>query len=154
MERTTIRILVGIFVITAVLSLAILAFQVSGLNILFKTKKDYVVKAVFDNIGGLQVRAPVTLSGVKIGEVTAIDLNQTTFQAVVSMRLRSNFNCIPDDTSSSIYTAGLIGSNYISLSPGYAKTFLHNNSMISDTHPALVLENLLSQYLFKLKQEN
>ena len=151
MKQSKIEIGVGIFVILAIVAFIVIAIKASGLSGGF-TQKNYTITASFDNIGGLKVRAPVTLAGVKVGEVTTITLNQTTFKALVTMDIFENNNQIPDDSTANIYTAGLIGANYVSLSPGYAETFLHEGSNIQNTQPALVLERLISQFLFNVKK--
>jgi phospholipid/cholesterol/gamma-HCH transport system substrate-binding protein len=151
MKRTGIEIGVGVFVILAIFSFIVVAIKASGLSGSF-SQKNYTVSASFDNIGGLKVRAPVTVAGVKIGEVKNIALNQANFTAVVTMNIFEKSNKIPEDSSANIYTSGLIGANYVSLTPGYADTFLQNGSIIQTTHPALVLENLISQLLFSVKK--
>lgn len=136
--------------LAGILALLVLALKVSGLGN-FASSNGYAVTAAFDNVGDLKVRAPVTMSGVKVGEVTGISLDTTTFKAVVAMRLNADQNKIPTDSSASIFTQGLLGSNYINLNPGYDETFLKQGSVISDTHPALILENLIGQFLFSIK---
>jgi phospholipid/cholesterol/gamma-HCH transport system substrate-binding protein len=151
MKRNSIEIGVGVFVILAIFSFVMIAIKASGLSGSF-AQKNYTVTASFENIGGLKVRAPVTIAGVKIGEVKKITLNQTSFSAVVTLDIFEKTNQIPEDSSANIYTAGLIGANYVSLSPGYTDTFLKDGSVIETTHPALVLENLISQLLFNVKK--
>lgn len=152
MKKYVLEIGVGAFVLLALLALIFLAFQASDLAEGWN-RKMYTVTASFDNIGGLKMRSPITISGVKIGYVSKIDLDQTTFQAVVSMRIFSKYNAIPEDTAANIYTSGLIGSNYIGLSPGYHSKFLKEGDTIETTRSALVLENLISQYLFGMKNK-
>jgi len=127
-----------------------LALKVSGLSTAMGSD-GYVVSASFDNIGGLKIRAPVTLSGVRVGEVTDIGLDKNTFKAVVTMRIDSDQSRLPTDTSASILTQGLLGANYISFNPGFDETFLKNGDRIVNTHPAIILENLIGQLLFSLK---
>lgn len=140
---------VGIFIIAAVLALAALAFKVSGLTEMGNGQY-YVLKANFDNIGGLKVRAPVTVSGVKVGRVSSIQLNERTFTADVTLQIQKSFNQLPVDSSASILTQGLLGSNYISLSPGYEEKVLHSGQRIETTHSALILENLVGQLMYSL----
>lgn len=141
--------LVGLFLIIAVTALAILAIKVSGLTTLFPSKS-YTVTAAFDEIGGLKTRAPVKIGGVQIGEVTGIGLDPRTFKAVVRMRIENKFSDIPDDSSVSILTAGLLGDNYIAITPMYSNTYLKNNSQIEMASSAMVLEKLIGQLIYKL----
>lgn len=153
MKKSTLEIWVGLFIVLAILSLSLLAFRVSGLGNQLD-RKSFTVTAIFDNIGGLKVRAPVTISGVKVGEVSRIQLDSKTFAAIVTLKIFSANASIPVDTGASIYTAGLIGANYISLSPGYSESFLQEGSVITDTHPALVLEKLIGQFLFNMNKKS
>lgn len=149
MKTRTVEIFVGLFLLAGILSLVMLAFQVSGLvNIV--GRNGYAVTADFDNIGDLRIRAPVSIGGVRVGEVTAIQLNPTTFKAVVTMHINPNQNAIPTDSTASIFTEGLLGSNYISLSPGFSDTNLKNGDKIQTTHSALILENLIGQLMYKV----
>lgn len=150
MRERSIEIIVGFFMLAGILALLVLALKVSGLSTAMGGN-GYMVTASFDNIGSLKARAPVTVAGVRIGEVTNIHLDTTTFKAIVTMRLNPKQDDLPVDTSASILTQGLLGANYISLTPGFANTLLTNGSRISNTHPALILEDLIGQLLFSLK---
>jgi phospholipid/cholesterol/gamma-HCH transport system substrate-binding protein len=108
------------------------------------------VTAQFDDIGGLKVRAPVKIGGVLVGEVSAISLDPTNFRAVVKMHIDSRFDHIPDDSSVGILTAGLLGDNYLAISPMYSTAFLKNGSVIEDTHSAMILEKLIGQLIYKV----
>lgn len=141
--------LVGLFMLLAFAALTVLAFKVSGLTSLFP-EKSYAVTAAFDEIGGLKVRSPVKLGGVQIGEVSKIDLDPSTFKAVVTMQIEDKFSDIPDDSSVGIYTAGLLGDNYIALTPMYSKTYLKNGDQIQFTHSAMILEKLIGQFIYKI----
>lgn len=149
MREKIIEIWVGCFILIGILALLVLAFKVSGLG---KDSGDegYKISAIFDNVGGLKVRSPVSLAGVHIGEVTAIRLDNNRFKAIVTMKINPKYQ-LPIDTSASILTQGLLGANYISFIPGFSKTLLTNNSVIQDTHPALILEDLIGQLVFSLK---
>lgn len=153
MQQRLTETLVGAFILAGIAALFMLALKVSGLSDEMY-QKGYQIKANFDNIGGLKPRAPVTVAGVKIGQVTDIQLNKNTFKATVVMTIDSNQNTLPSDSSASIFTEGLLGSNYISLTPGYDETFLKNGDIIQNTHPALVLENLIGQFMFKLSNSD
>lgn len=153
MRTRTLEVIVGLFMLAGILALLMLALKVSGLST-YMGSNGYLVSASFDNIGGLKVRAPVTVAGVRVGEVTDINLDRTTFKAVITMRINPNQNHLPTDSSASILTQGLLGANYISLTPGFDETSLKNGDRIANTHPALILENLIGQLLFSLKNSN
>ncbi|EKD70488.1 MAG: ABC-type transport system involved in resistance to organic solvents periplasmic component [uncultured bacterium] len=145
--------LVGFFLLLAIIALSVLAFKVSGLTSLFPVKS-YTVTALFDDIGGLKIRSPVKIGGVQIGEVSDIGLDPLTFKAKVSMQIEEQFNEIPDDSSIGILTAGLLGDNYIAITPMYSKTFLKNGSQIEYSHSAMILEKLIGQFIYKLGNDN
>lgn len=144
-----IETLVGLFLLFTLTSLTILAFKVSGLTSLFPTKS-YTVNAEFDDIGGLKVRSPVKIGGVQVGQVARIDLDPLSFKAVVTMMIENQFSDIPDDSSAGIYTAGLLGDNYISITPMYSKSFLKEGSRIEFTNSAMILEKLIGQFIYKI----
>lgn len=147
------EIMVGLFILGGVIALFVLALKVSGLGNVVGDN-GYHISATFDNVGDLKIRAPVTISGVRVGEVTGIKLDQQTFRAVVTMQINPNENEIPVDSSASILTQGLLGSNYISLSPGFDNTFLKEGSAIDNTHPAIILENIIGQVMYKLNSSD
>jgi len=147
MRQAFVEVIVGIFIVIAFLCLLFLAFRVSGLQT-YSGRSVYYVKAHFENIGDLAVRAPVSVAGVKVGQIKAIDLNPTTFNAIVTMAINKKYNHIPVDSTASIYTAGLLGSNYISISPGYAGQYLRDGSSMKETNSALILQNLIGQLLY------
>lgn len=147
-----IEIAVGSFLLLAIASLLILALKVSNLSFRSHTQ-DYNVIAIFDNVGDLRVRAPVSMSGVKIGEIKKIQIDAKTFKALVTLQINENQKTLPADSSASIYTQGLLGSNYISLTPGFDdQHFLKQGAIITNTHSALILENLIGQLLFSLNK--
>ena len=149
MQQRFVETLVGVFLIFAMMALTILAFKVSGLTSLFPAKS-YTILGAFDDIGGLKVRSPVKIGGVQIGEVSAIHLDEQSFKAVVKMKIYDEFHDIPDDSSAGIFTAGLLGDNYISITPMYNQTFLKDGSMLQETNSAMVLEKLIGQFIYKL----
>lgn len=153
LPKRWIESLVGLFLLLALVCLMVLAFKVSGLTSIFP-EKNYEVKAAFDDVGGLKIRSPVKIGGVQIGEVSQIDLDLVTFKAVVKMKILAKFNDIPDDSSAGIFTAGLLGDNYIAITPMYNKTFLKNGSTIHMTRSAMVLEKLIGQLIYKLGNSN
>ncbi len=144
--------LVGLFVVAGIAGLFFLALQVSNLGS-FTSGQGYTLTANFTNSGGLKVRSPVSLAGVKIGQVSAIDLNPTTYQSVVTMHIDTAYNNLPDDTTASIFTAGLLGEQYVSLEPGGSDTYLKDQGKIDITQPAIILEKAIGQFLFKSAEE-
>ena len=152
MTQRVIEIFVGLFIVLALVALLVLAIRVSGFTG-GDNKDGYVVTAEFDNIGGLKVNAPVQIAGVKVGEVVSITLDQQTFRADVTMDIFSKNTMIPSDSSASIFTAGILGAQYISLTPGFATTNLTDQSQIQATHSALILENLIGQLVFNMNKK-
>lgn len=150
MRQRVIEIFVGFFVLLAVIALLVLALRVSGLTDL-NASSGYQLTAEFDNIGGLKVGAPVSIAGVKVGEVDKIELDPQTYRAQVSMQMYHDATKIPSDSSASILTAGILGAQYLGLTPGFTDNYLKNDQMIKTTHSALVLENLIGQLMFHLK---
>jgi phospholipid/cholesterol/gamma-HCH transport system substrate-binding protein len=148
-----IEILVGLFIVAGMVALLVLALKVSGLGNVVGTN-GYRITAAFDNVGDLKVRAPVTIAGVRVGEVAGIHLDNQTFRAVVTLQINPDENDIPTDSSASILTQGLLGSNYISLTPGFDNTFLKDGDKIDNTHPAIILENIIGQVMFKLNNSS
>jgi phospholipid/cholesterol/gamma-HCH transport system substrate-binding protein len=148
-----IEMLVGLFVLMGILSLCALAFKVSGLTSLSQEGASYHVTAAFTEIGGLKVRARVAVAGVPVGRVTSIKLDENGFQAIVTMSIHANVDRLPTDTIASIATSGLIGDNYVMLAPGADDTFLKDGSRIELTDPAIVLERLIGQFLYRSGQK-
>lgn len=144
MKKPTLEIMVGLFMIAGIAALLFLAFKVSGLTT-YSNRHYYVVYAEFDNIGDLKTRAPITIGGVRIGQVGTIVLDPNTFRAKVALNINDNFKNIPVDSSASIFTQGLLGSNYISLNPGFSNVAMKSGGMIETTRSALILENLIGQ---------
>jgi phospholipid/cholesterol/gamma-HCH transport system substrate-binding protein len=152
MTNRTVEVTVGIFIALGLAALFVLAMKVSNISTL--TQSDgYTIKAKFDNIGGLKVRAPVTMAGVRIGRVTEIGFDARTFEAIVTVTIHSEFNQLPADTSASVYTAGLLGEQYLGLEPGADENLLENGSEIELTQSALVLEQVIGQFLYSKASE-
>lgn len=150
-KMRTIEIAVGAFIIAGIISLLMLALQVSGLSHFFKEETGYKVYAYFENIGSLKNRAKVSVAGVVIGRVCEIELDPVSFNAKVTMCLDDNrSDKFPTDSQMSIMTAGLLGDNYIALVPGFNDSeFLQEGSHIpiENTHSAMILEKLISKFL-------
>lgn len=145
-RKPVVEILVGLFMLAGAAALVFLAFQVSGLA-QFRAGKYYEITAQFDNIGDLKPRAPVTIGGVRVGQVSEIVLDRNTYRATVTLDIEESTNNIPTDSTANIFTQGLLGSNYISISPGFDNTMLKNGDQIQNTRSALILENLIGQFL-------
>jgi phospholipid/cholesterol/gamma-HCH transport system substrate-binding protein len=151
MSSKNIEILVGLFVALGMAALLMLAMKVSNLTDL--TASDgYTVRAYFDNIGGLKVRSPVTMAGVRVGRVNSIDFDESSYRAEVTFTIRPQFARIPSDTSASIFTAGLLGEQYVALLAGGSEKYLADGSEIRLTQSAVVLEELIGQFLYSQGQ--
>lgn len=142
----TFEIWTGLFVLLGFAALFFLTAQLpaNGLH-LGAAKAGYEVTAEFDNIGDLRSGAPVTMAGVRIGDVEGIRINPQDYRAVVTLRIDQQYNQIPDDSDASIDTQGLLGGQYIALGAGGSETFLKSGSRIAFTQPAIVLENLINK---------
>jgi phospholipid/cholesterol/gamma-HCH transport system substrate-binding protein len=147
MQVRTVEIWVGVFVAAGLAALFMLAMQVSNLTVV-GDDQGYTVKARFENISGLKVRSPVTVAGVRVGRVTAIDFDPQTFQAVVSMRIGAAYNQLPLDTSAAVLTSGLVGEKYVGLEPGGDMEVLKDGGEITLTQSTLVLEQMIGKFLF------
>jgi len=146
------EVLVGVFMAIGLLALFFLAMKVSNLGTI-NTGDSYHVTARFDNIGSLKAKAPVTMAGVEIGRVVEIGFDKERFQAVVGMDIYANYDQIPDDTYAKVLTAGLLGEQYIGLDPGGSDVVLKNGSEIEITQSALVLEEIIGQFIYSKAQE-
>ncbi len=147
METKKIQLAVGLFILISMAALSALAIKVSNINE-YANAESYLLSAHFDNIGGLKIRSAVKVGGVVVGRVTEIDLDIETMSPVVSMKILSKFNQFSSETSAAILTAGLLGEQYISLTPGGDEEILADGGEIYDTQSALVLEDLIGQFLF------
>lgn len=154
MNSRTIEIAVGLFVACGLAALFMLAMQVSNLASLGGDGDSYTVTAAFENVGGLKVRSPVTVSGVRVGRVDAIDYDTSAYEAVVTLRINSAYNAFPDDTSASIFTAGLLGEQYVALDPGGSLDNLAQDSRIQLTQSALVMEQIIGQFLYSMADKD
>lgn len=146
-QTRTIEIVTGFFIILGFVALYVIATSATNIKA-YSEGGGYTVTANFTNVGGLKLRAPVTIAGVAVGNVTNVKLDPRTFNAIVSIRINSSYNQIPDDSSASILTSGLLGEQYIGISPGGSEAFLKNGSKIQFTQSAIILENLIGQFLF------
>lgn len=138
----------GLFVLLGIGALFFLATQTTNLNTL-QQGPTYKVTASFNNVGGLKQGAPVALAGVTVGRVSNITLDPKTLEAVVTLQIMKRYDEIPTDSSASIQTRGLLGDQYIGITPGGSLKSLKNGDTIHFTQSAIVLENLISQFMFK-----
>jgi len=140
---------IGFFVLSGFMALLFLAFRVSGGSALYSSVPSYEFSVEFSNIGRLKNQSKVAIAGVTIGRVTGIELNPETFEAIVNMDILAQYNQIPEDSQFSIVTAGLLGDNYIIVSPGFSSTVLKPGSQIDSgqTSSALVLEELIGKLM-------
>ena len=148
----SIEISVGIFVGIGLAALFMLAMQASNLSS-FSSDGSYRVSARFDNVGGLTVKSAIKAGGVKVGQVGRIDYDSETFEAVVVMNIYDKFSQFPRDTIASIFTSGLLGEQYVALEPGGDEKMLGDESEIRHTQSAMVLEQLIGQFLFSKSEE-
>lgn len=138
---------VGLFVVAGVAALGFLAFQVGSFSG-GEFGDSYKVTARFSNVGGLTSKAPVNMAGVRIGRVSAIRIDPNNYDAVVEMSIDGRYRNLPMDTSASILTQGLLGSQFVGLEPGGDDIHLEDGDEITLTQSAVVLEQLISQMLF------
>ena len=152
MSIRTIEITVGLFVAAGLAALFVLAMKVS--NLANYTGDDgYVISARFDNIGGLKVRSPVSASGVRVGQVVGIAYDSEGYEARVTMSIDPQYDKFPVDTAASVLTSGLLGEQFIGLLPGAEEEYLKNGGEIELTQSALVLEQIVGQFLYSKAEE-
>ena len=143
----TLDTLVGLFVAAGVVAIFFLGMRVSNLTT-FGGNDGYTISARFENSGGLKVRSPVSVAGVRIGRVSSITFDNESYQSIVTMLIEPQYNQLPDDTTASIFTSGLLGEQYVGLEPGGSEVFFQNGGEIDITQSALVLEEIIGQFLF------
>lgn len=151
-QSRMVQMWVGVFVAIGIASLFMLAMKVSNISA-FAGTEGYELKLNFDNIGGLKVRSPVTMAGVVIGRVSEISFDKEIYEAEVKVKIESQYDNIPEDTSASIFTSGLLGEQYIGLEPGGSDTFLKEGDKFKLTQSAVVLEQLIGQFLVSKASE-
>jgi len=152
MQRSSLDLWVGFFVLAGLVALIFLSVKVANLGSAFGNTSSYRVQAEFDNIGGLKVRAPVKSAGVVVGRVEAIALDPKSFQALVTIHIDTRYS-FPKDTFASVLTSGLLGEQYIGLDAGGDEATLKEGDRIVKTQSAVVLEKLISQFLFSKAAE-
>ncbi len=144
---------VGTFMVMGIIALVLMAFRVSGLS-MDTSGETYTLKARFQNLGGLTERAKVSMAGVTIGKVTDIYLDDKYYEAVVVMEIDKSMSALSTDTNAAILTAGLLGEKYIGLQVGGELDNLQDGDWIIDTQSAVVLEDLISRFLFNKAEGN
>lgn len=151
MTRKAIETTVGLFLLIGVAAMIWLALKVGNWSP--ATTHDYEVTAHFDNIGGLTVKAPVTLAGVTIGRVASIGIDADDYSARITLQIDQAHDNLPTDTSAAILTSGLLGAQYVGLDPGAEETYLEDGDRIEITQSAVVLEHLIGQILIRTAEE-
>ena len=143
----TLEIGTGLFVLLGFAALLFLTTQLPASGVKFAGQKvGYHVSAEFDNVGDLKIGSPVTMSGVRVGEVSGIHFDSKVYRAVVRMRIDPQYNEIPEDSFASIQTEGLLGGKYVGISPGGLDTYLKEGSRIDQTQSAIVIETLVNKF--------
>jgi phospholipid/cholesterol/gamma-HCH transport system substrate-binding protein len=143
----TIDISTGLFVLLGFAAILFLVTQITNREFTLKSTS-YRLRADFENVGGLKAGAPVSMAGVTVGRVEDIQYDQKLYKAVVTLRLDGHYDEIPNDSDASILTSGLLGGQYIGLSPGGAEEYFKDGDKVAFVQDAVVLENLISKYLF------
>lgn len=151
MERRVVDLWVGLFVVAGIVALMMLALKVGNFGA-YSPKDVYVVSAHFDNIGGLKEQAPVRSSGVVVGRVAGIRFDTKKFDAEVTITMDGKFK-FPSDTTAAILTSGILGENYVGLEAGGGDDNLKQGDEIKLTQSAVVLEKIISQFLYSKAQE-
>lgn len=153
MQSKKTEIWVGLFMLIVLCSVVFICLRVADLSSLNK-HSTYQLNAIFDNVGGLKVRSPVKIGGVVVGRVVDISLDQKTYQPKVVMEIDERYNEIPDTSSLSIRTSGLLGEQFLALNMGFydeemGVSILKDGGSIQDTKSAMVLEDMIGQFLYK-----
>ena len=151
MTRKAIETTVGLFLLIGVAAMIWLALKVGNWSP--TTTHDYEVTAHFDNIGGLTMKAPVTLAGVTIGRVASIGIDADDYSARITLQIDQAHDNLPADTSAAILTSGLLGAQYVGLDPGAEEAYLKDGDRIEITQSAVVLEHLIGQILIRTAEE-
>lgn len=152
------EIWVGVFLLVALLAALFVCLKAANVTSM-RTEPTYKVYATFDNIGGLKVRSPVRIGGVVVGRVEDISLDPKTYLPRVTLDIEERYNHIPDTSSLSIRTSGLLGEQYLALNVGFedpelGTSILKDGSTIQDTKSAMVLEDMIGQFLYNSKGDD
>ncbi|MCC7199274.1 MAG: outer membrane lipid asymmetry maintenance protein MlaD [Gammaproteobacteria bacterium] len=152
-QTRAIELSTGLFVLLGFAALFFLTTQITSRGLSLGGTPGYTLTARFENVGGLKAGAPVSMSGVTIGRVETIGYDTTQYKAVVTLRIDAAFDKIPNDSDAAIFTAGLLGGQYIGIGPGGSETFFKDGDQMEFTQSAIVLENLISKFLFQKAAE-
>lgn len=152
MKFSKIEFGVGLFMVLGICAAVVMSLRVAGL-VLDSSSDTYTVQAKFDNIGSLKLRAPVRIGGVVIGRVDGISLDKEDLVPVVTMSIQKRYDNLSSESKASILTSGIIGEQYIAIAPGFydeelGSTYLKDGDFITDTGSAVVLEDLISKFLY------
>lgn len=151
MQQTrAIELSTGLFVLLGFAALFFMASQIASRELSLGGGTVYRVSAEFNNVGGLKVGAPVSMAGVTVGRVESITFDQGLYKAVVEMRIDGKYDRIPSDSDASIFTSGLLGGQYVGISPGGIDEYLNDGDQITFVQDALVLENLIGKFLVNM----
>lgn len=147
-----VEVSVGFLMLLGIVALVFLAIQVSGLSVKNWTHNDYTVSATFSNIGNLKIRAPVRIAGVEVGNVIAIRLDPKSFEALVTFTIDNKADNVPLNSTAAITSSGLLGDNFLSISPGFYEDSEHpenlqEGSVITTTYSATSIESLISAFM-------
>jgi phospholipid/cholesterol/gamma-HCH transport system substrate-binding protein len=137
----------GLFVFMGIVALFFLTTRVTSFDA-YTGDSGFTIVARFEQIGTLKIRSPVSISGVQIGRVTGIEFDEDQLEAVVTMRIGSKYDRIPNDSDASILTSGILGGQYIGIQPGGAEEYFKDGDEVEFTQSAVVLEQLIGKYLF------
>jgi len=151
MERTTIDLWVGVFVVAGIAAMVMLAMKVGNLST-YNVSESYEIHAYFSNIGGLKSKASIKSAGVLVGRVTGIVLDTERYEAKVTMSLDRRYQ-FPRDTFANILTSGLLGEQYIGLLPGGDEEMLKDGEQLKMTQSAVVLEDLIGKFIYNKADE-
>jgi len=146
-QSRAIDVSTGLFVLLGFAAIMFLVTQITNRDVAWG-EKAYRLKAQFENVGGLKAGAPVSMAGVTIGRVESIGYDMNLFKAVVTLRIDARYDQIPNDSDASIFTAGLLGGQYIGITPGSSEEPYRDGDSVEFVQDAIVLENLISKYLF------
>jgi phospholipid/cholesterol/gamma-HCH transport system substrate-binding protein len=146
-QSRAIDVSTGLFVLLGMTAIVFLVTQITNREFSWRSDS-YRLTAQFENVGGLKAGAPVSMSGVTIGRVEAIGYDMNLFKAVVTLRIDERYDQIPNDSDASIYTAGLLGGQYVGITPGNSEDVYHDGDTVEFVQDAIVLEKLISKYLF------
>jgi phospholipid/cholesterol/gamma-HCH transport system substrate-binding protein len=146
-QSRAIDVSTGLFVLLGITAIVFLVTQITNREVSWRDDS-YRLTAQFENIGGLKAGAPVSMSGVTIGRVESIGYDMNQFKAVVTLRIDAAYDRIPNDSDASIFTAGLLGGQYVGITPGNAEDVYRDGDTVEFVQDAIVLEKLISKYLF------